>query len=230
MKINWEKPDYQFDNKSVSLWLVNIEEHSSSIANFMVLLDDEEKRRAERFKFAKDRNCYIISHGALRILLGGCLGRAPGKIKFEINQYGKPTLAEKKQPLYFNLSHSGARALIAINKNHPVGVDIECMQKKNSMEDIVKRFFSKHEYEEYKQLPEEQKLLGFYNGWTRKEAFVKTIGQGISYSLKKFTVNLTPGDLAKVLSVGDDVVDVTRWKLYGFVPEKNYCAAVAWAL
>jgi len=217
--------DYQINDQQIHIWTVDVSNHLNP--DFAAYLDNQESERAERFKFSKDRNCFIGSHVALRILLGKYCDCAPRAIAYEYTAYNKPTLIDNN-PIQFNLSHSHNQAIIAITKNHPIGIDIEYMQEKKILTELAKRFFSSQEYEEYKSLATSQKTLGFYNCWTRKEAFVKALGIGITCPLKSFSVNLTPEIDAKILSVQNNQDDVNQWKLFGFIPENNYCAAIAW--
>jgi 4'-phosphopantetheinyl transferase len=217
--------DYQINNHQIHIWLIDINNYLQP--NFAAYLDDQEIERAQRFKFIKDRNCFIGSHAALRMLLGKYCSCDPCAITYEYTANNKPILTGNNL-IKFNLSHSHSQAIIAVTKNHPVGIDIEYMQEKKILAELAKRFFSTQEYAEYKSLPAQQKTLGFYNCWTRKEAFVKALGIGITCPLKSFSVNLTPEIHAKILSMHKNKGDISQWQLYGFIPAKQYCAAIAW--
>lgn len=224
--IIWHKQlDYQINDKQVHIWLVTTKNYLAS--NFADYLDEQEKQRAQSFKFNRDRDCFIGSHAALRILLGKYCNCAPKTIAYKYNAHRKPILADE-QKIQFNLSHSRDLAIIAISKNHPIGIDIEYMQKKDILCDLAQRFFSPQEYAEYLSLPDAQKTAGFYNCWTRKEAFVKALGIGITCPLKSFTVNMDPTKSAKVLLTDNNQGKTDQWKLFGFNPTTDYCAAVAW--
>jgi 4'-phosphopantetheinyl transferase len=215
-------------NDQVHIWRIDINQHLNDIINLLAILDNKEKQQAQRFKFNKDRNCLICSHAILRILLSKYLACVPKSITYEYNQYGKPMLSNNNNKLHFNLSHSHQKAIIAITKDNPIGIDIEYMQTKQSLAEIAKRFFAAQEYHEYKQLPNKQKIHGFYNAWTRKEAFVKAIGEGITHPLKNFVVNLTPGTNAKILSIKNHETAPQDWQLHSFTVAEKYCAALAW--
>jgi 4'-phosphopantetheinyl transferase len=217
--------DYQINDHQIHIWLIDTNNYLSS--DFAAYLDDQEIKRAQRFKFTKDRNCFIGSHAALRILLGKYCNGDPCTITYEYTANNKPILIENN-PIKFNLSHSHDQAIIAITKSHPIGIDIEYMQTKEILSELAKRFFSNQEYAEYQNLPAAQKTLGFYNCWTRKEAFVKALGIGITCPLKSFSVNLAPDTPAKILSVHKNQGDVSQWQLCGLIPKKQYCAAIAW--
>lgn len=214
----------------VSLWLIDINQYLSSLDELMSVLDDDERCRANRFKFEKDRNCFVISHGILRLLLGRYLDCLPQSIDFILNQYGKPSLSAEQcsYPLYFNLSHSKEFALVAFTLDQPIGVDIEYMQNKMQADDIVERFFSEKEREEFFLLPDQEKLEGFYNAWTRKEALIKALGKGVSQSLKSFSVTLSPRKKARVISTGEEWGLSSEWQLYDVTSEREYKSAVSW--
>ena len=109
----------------------------------------------------------------------------------------------------------------------PIGVDVEQILAKKDLDAIAKRFFSVKEQKQYAQLPPEQKPAGFYNCWTRKEAFVKALGDGLAYPLVHFDVSLTPNSPARLERIGDDPAEVFQWSLHGFYPEPGYVGAVA---
>ena len=236
-KVDWQtKHEYILKNDLVSLWLIDIEQHLASLAELSLLLDEKEQERASRFKFAKDRNCFIISKGILRVLLSRYLESPPESIEFITNKYGKPSLNINNTKIansffskfHFNLSHSQNFALIAITLDDPIGVDIEYMQEKIQKDDIASRFFAEEEHQEYFSLKEEEKLVGFYNAWTRKEAFIKALGKGVSQSLKSFAVNLSPQEKPQIVSVNNKKEQALLWQLHAFTPKKNYLAATSW--
>ncbi len=227
MIINWQKPtSFSLSDQDIFVWLIHIPECVEDISRDFELLDDHEKARAAAFKFACDKHSFIVSHVALRKILGRYLEIPAQTIHFEYNQYDKPHLSNLTQEnVHFNLSHSHEYALIAITLNHEIGADIEQMQTTRDLGQIAERFFSQAEFEEYSSLLPDQKVEGFYNAWTRKEAFIKAIGEGLHYSLKDFIVNLTPGKVAKLESIKEGVIQ--SWQLMGFKPCKDYCAAIA---
>ena len=233
MSINWEKiNDIPVANDEVLTWYVNLEEHFNSLPEYISLLNKEELQRAERFKFVKDKNCFVVSRAVLRIVLSKYLHCEPQEIDFKANNYGKPAIdfAESGSScdLRFNLSHSEFRAVIVVNVSQDIGVDLEYIQEKKEKGEIVKRFFTEAEYKEYLSLDDDEQLLGFYNLWTRKEAFVKALGEGMFHSLKGFTVNASPGKDAQIIAFTDNADEVGNWQLHSFKPEESYCAAISW--
>ncbi len=226
MTIDWKVPEKAVLSEThVDIWLIHIPDFVASVEEDLSLLDDYERQRAEAFRFLRDKESFVVAHAALRRILGNYLNLAPVAIRFQYNSFKKPHVAnEGAAKVSFNLSHSQQYALVAVTLSHDLGVDIEYMKKSRDLSQIAERFFSEKEFEEYHSLASEQKLEGFYNAWTRKEAFIKAMGQGLFCSLKDFVVNLTPGVEAKIIDVKDPLAHL--WHIQGFSPVENYCAAV----
>ncbi|MGD9109006.1 MAG: 4'-phosphopantetheinyl transferase superfamily protein [Gammaproteobacteria bacterium] len=226
--ITWQDClDYKIKDDQIHIWYINIDDYQNCTSELMHYLDDYETKRAQQFKFAKDRNSFICSHAILRWLLSEYCNCDQKKIIYNYNNYNKPAL-NKDHKIHFNLSHSFHRAVIAITRNTPIGIDVEFIQPKSILDNLAERFFSAQEYNEYKTLPQQQKTLGFYNCWTSKEAFVKTLGMGLAFPLKNFTVNLNPKIKAKILSIEHQQINTDTWQLHRFIAENQYCIAIAW--
>src|SRR5690606_26602872 len=142
-------------------------------------------------------------------------------IQFTYGSEGKPAL-EPPSDLHFNVSHSDEIALYAISFQQEVGVDIECMRPLDDIDQLAARTFSAHEYADWALLPETQKQAGFFNCWTRKEAFIKAVGQGLSYPLSAFDVSLKPGKPARFLRM--DRESVQEWSLVDLCPASGFAA------
>lgn len=196
------------------------------LAFFFNLLDADEQVRASRFHFEKDRHQFIASHGILRAILSGYLNISPEKIIFSYNEFGKPFI-ENQTDIQFNLSHSKNITLIAITKNYSIGVDIEYIKQTRDVDAIAERYFSTREYSALKQLPTEERQKAFFNVWSRKEAFLKAHGQGLSYSLEKVEVSLATSEPAKFIAIHDENENISEWKLYNLEPAHDFAAAVA---
>lgn len=190
------------------------------------LLDSEELRRAHAFKFDRDRVRYVLSHAVLRFILSRYLKIPPKEIVYQFGEYQKPALSEQHQSdIHFNLSHSGDYALIGVTRGRAIGVDIEIIKATRDLDEIAKRFFADAEIQAYFDLPASDRVLGFYQCWTRKEAFIKAIGSGLYHSLKEFVVSLGPNIKPAILSIKDQSAD--HWQLFSFSPAEGYAAAVA---
>ncbi|MBN2499156.1 MAG: 4'-phosphopantetheinyl transferase superfamily protein [Anaerolineales bacterium] len=214
-----------YDN--VLVWIVDQAPTGIDWRDHLETLPSEEQTRVGKFAFEKLQRRFVFRRAALRKLLGHYLNVAPEQVKLELSEYGKPTLAAQYQEsqIQFNISTSEDLALIGITKGRKLGVDIEYHKRHADYEKIAQRFFSPAEVIAFLDLPQDQRLQGFYNCWTRKEAFIKAIGQGLSYPLKDFDITLKPGEQPKVLCVKGG--DVNAWKLAAFTPAEDFTAAVA---
>src|SRR5262249_23128168 len=146
------------------------------------LLSPEERERADRFHFARDRDRFVIAHAVLRQILALYLQSQPELIQFVQQKHGKPELAPESNPLglTFNLSHSGEVALVAVAAHMQLGVDVELMRSDFGGEEIAERFFSRPEVEKLRLLAAHQRTRAFFQCWTRKEAYLKARGEGLS--------------------------------------------------
>jgi 4'-phosphopantetheinyl transferase len=190
-------------------------------------LSPDEQARAERFVMARDRRRFVVAHGALREVLSGFIGVEPGTIAFMTGQQGKPALAPHcgLQPV-FNLSHSEELAVIAVTHSGRLGVDVERLRHVNDAEAIARSFFSPRETAVLEALSFDQKDRAFLTCWTRKEAFLKAIGQGLSYPLD--AVEVTIGhDHNIALSLPDNIAATNTWHLRHIEPAPGYIGAIA---
>lgn len=213
----------------VHVWTINLDQDDHQVVNYSRILSPDENNRSARFHFERHRRRYTISHGALRRILGVYLDADPASLDFDHSDHGKPALAgaQKTTGLYFNLTHSHEIALLAVVSGVEIGIDVEYIQKMGDIDGIAGRFFSTAEQAAYFDLPEDLKPQGFFNCWTRKEAFIKAIGEGLSYPLHQFDVSLTPGEPARLLRVESDPAEALHWTLDAFHPTPGYTAAVA---
>ena len=211
------------------IWSIRLDREEGEIERHDQTLTPEEHKRAARFYFARHRRRYIISHGAMREILGEYLGANPTDIPFDQTDHGKPGLTGplKESNLYFNLTHSYEMALLAVVLDCEIGVDVEYVKKMGDIDGIAGRFFSASEQAVYFELPEDQRPQAFFNCWTRKEAFIKAIGEGLSYPLHQFDVSLAPGEPAQLLRVETDPDEALRWTMAAFHPTPDYTASVA---
>ncbi|MCU7800016.1 MAG: 4'-phosphopantetheinyl transferase superfamily protein [gamma proteobacterium symbiont of Lucinoma myriamae] len=189
-------PDYKLYTKTCDVWLCQLTQHQEQEKNYFLLLSDEEKARAERFKFAIHRSRFIASHGFVRTVLANYLKIEADAIEFKKGEQGKPYLAEtdlsEHYNLQFNLSHTEDVALLAITQGVEVGIDIECSERKTDWQGIVQRFFTEYEQKVLFALPEYQQKAAFFELWTRKEAYMKVLGTGLSLAPTKFSLTVPP--------------------------------------
>jgi len=178
----------------IDVWLCDLKQLSGEINNFYSTLSDDECNRADKLKVEDKRQQYIITRGVLRQRLSLVTNIKPEDFMFKILEHGKPVLANNYQcaDITFNVSHSYDLALIAISQKHHLGIDIEKINHESKHDQLVTRFFSKAEQTEFQTIAEANKARAFCACWTRKEAFIKAIGDGVSYGLDKFDVTVDP--------------------------------------
>ena len=183
------------------VWRVTLDLPADVTECLQDLLSGEERNRAARFVFPVDRRRFVVAHGCLRQVLGGYLGADPESLILANGPSGKPFLASPRTVLRFNLSHSGDAALVAVAWDREVGVDVETVRPIGDLLGLAASCFSPVEERALGALPERVRLDCFFDGWTRKEAFVKLLGDGLSRPLDTFDVNLAPGEPARLLRV-----------------------------
>jgi 4'-phosphopantetheinyl transferase len=189
------------------------------------ILSRDEIERASRFRFEDDRSRFIASRSILRQLLSLYLACEPESISLEYNTWGKLALAAKfaGSDIRFNLSHSHGVAAYAIARRREVGVDVKMLRPDFANEGIAERFFSRTEIESLRSLPREHQTRAFFVCWTRKEAYVKALGHGLSIDLGSFDVSLRPEERPALLRC----VDAAHWSLEAFQPCDGYVGAIA---
>lgn len=208
----------------VHVWYVDID--GGALSSAAKLLSADEIDRADRFHFERDRRRFMLARAALRRRLGAYLGCPPQDVHFDYGAHGKPVLSAPATPtLRFNVSHAGGRALLGFTCGCEVGVDLERLVEVPDALDLAARFFAPSERAALETVEPGQRSRAFLNGWTRKEAFVKAVGEGLGFPLDRFGVSLSPDEPARLLALEDG--DPTAWTLSDLEPEAGYLAAVA---
>ncbi len=209
----------------VHVWRFPLEIPGPSVEKLHSLLSDDERVRAARFYFPKDRRRFIVAHAALRLILQGYLHRKTGDIHFLCNRHGKPFLPG--EPFEFNLSHSHEMGLVGVAFQKAVGVDIERIQWDFDCERIAERFFSPEEIAALHATHPDRRVLSFFHGWARKEAFIKAKGQGLSIPLRSFAVSVDPDETEFSLRHLSENANNELWRLRSLLFEIEYAAALA---
>lgn len=229
-KQQWRIPsvDLTLGDHETHIWRAVLNESRLSSLPYEHLLSEEEVTRARRFRFERDRQHFIQAHGVLRCLLAHYLHTEPRQLRFQYNAYGKPSLAlpSRESTLHFNLSHSHELALYAFTYNRHIGIDIEYMRSDISYGELARHSFSAHEHASFTALPLSLQRQAFFNCWTRKEAYIKARGLGLSLPLHLFDVSLQPGERAVLLASREDPRETARWSFHELLPQPDYAAAV----
>ncbi len=217
-----------FTDDEVEVIVARPDVGSEAVSASAQLLTDQERQRAARFAFEPDRRRFIVARALLRQLLAARLGVRPEAIELAAAARGKPALAGclAASDLRFNVSHCQDVAVYAFSSGREVGIDVEAVRELPDADDVAARWFSRQEYATYRTLEPGDRALGFFQCWTRKEAFIKALGDGLFHPLDRFDVSLAPGEPARILRVEDVPGDRCRWRLEGFSPVPGFVAAV----
>jgi 4'-phosphopantetheinyl transferase len=225
--VTWSEPPESLSlaTGDVHVWRVELNQPEPLLEKFRETLEEQELDRASRFHFEKHRRHFTAGRGVLRQLLTQYLGTKPEQLRLSYGAYGKPALngEHKDSRLRFNMSHSHEVALFAFAEDRELGVDVEHVRTDFASEEVARRFFSRREVETFNALPRHDQVAAFFKCWTRKEAFIKVIGKGLSQPLDKFDVTL--GQPAALLWVSGD--DASRWSLYDLEVGGDYAGALA---
>jgi 4'-phosphopantetheinyl transferase len=211
------------------VWLFDLDTQFSMEVQWESLLSSDECERALRFRFPLHQRRFSAIHGLLRIVLSAYLNTEPETLCFRYSDKGKPALGGmyETNSLRFNLSHSERIVLLAITSGREIGVDVEYISPDFELESTAQRFFSPAERENLQEIPAALKRLAFFNCWSRKEAFIKAKGDGLSLPLDRFDVSLTPGAPAELLATRPDADEKSRWSLCSLDAGADYAAALA---
>jgi 4'-phosphopantetheinyl transferase len=207
------------------VWRVALDVSEDEVRDALALLAPDECTRADRFKFDWLRRRYVVGRAALRRILGRYLDANPRDLVFSYGPQGKPALAQPAAALAFNVSDSKDIELIAVARCPALGIDIEHLAPTRACRDIARRFFAEAEAAALEDLAPEQYVEGFYRCWTRKEAFIKGLGGGLSIPLDSFEVSVD--DEARLLRVRDPQVNAQRWTLTSLEPAPGFCGCIA---
>jgi 4'-phosphopantetheinyl transferase len=213
--------------REVQIWGIWLTASDAALSYYYSTLSLDERHRAERFRFGNLRRSYILSRGGLRILLAHYLGCAPTEIEIIGGPKGKPALRDSSR-IRFNTSHSGEMALYSLTVGCELGVDVEQLRPLDDPESIAVRFFSPGEVSELLSLNPEDRGVAFFRCWTRKEAYVKAIGDGLAMPLNCFQVTLLPGVPARFVQLAGDTGIAGDWTLDHLDPEPGYLGALAY--
>jgi 4'-phosphopantetheinyl transferase len=215
-------------DREIHVWRHRLLPPAPDLARLRSLLRDDELERVRRFKFDIDRSRFIISRGTLRTLLGAYLQVPAENLRFEYSSYGRPFLTGPTTAtrLDFNVSHSGSVTLWAFAIDRRIGVDVERVRTDFGAMEIAERFFSESERHEMSKLSVGERHQAFFRCWTRKESFIKALGEGLSHPLDRFDVTLASGEPTKLLATRPLASDAERWAMFDVSVADGYCASL----
>lgn len=221
---------FRFDMPNqVHIWSVELDALASKLHHLRTFLSGDELEKSARFRFDRHRNRYVAAHGWMRNVLGRYVSLPPTRLQFDSGPKGKPFLIgdANSRALQFNMAHSETMALLAISPTARVGVDVERVRPMPDADELVSRFFSRREADQFRDVPADRKGEAFFNLWTRKEAWLKATGEGIAHLLAQVEVAFLPSEPARLLELPKEYETATGWSLSSFSPAPGYIGAMA---
>src|SRR5262249_36012578 len=218
------EPAGSLGSRDVDVWCIPLEVGAHAVNRLVPCLSNAERTKAQRFRTERDSKRYIAARGALRRLLARYLRERDDRIRFRYGPSGKPAVEQPASgtDIHFNVSHSGSVALIALCAHAEIGIDVELVRDISDAAGIVDNFFTREESKRWHALPADHRTKAFYDGWTRKEALVKALGDGLSMALDSFEVPLRPGVNGIIRLPG-----ASAWAIVDVSPFAGYSAALA---
>ena len=212
----------------VHVWRASLRPSPAVLARLERHLDADERDRASRYRFPALREAFVAGRGVQREILSRYVDASPASLRYALSAHGKPELSgpAAARGIRFNVSNSGDLALFAITVGRRVGVDLEWMKEMDDAMDVARRFFSAPENEVFAALPAEVRHKAFFHCWTRKEAYIKAVGEGLSMPLDRFDVAFAPGHAPRLLATRGDPDEAGRWSLREVHPGPGYAGAL----
>jgi 4'-phosphopantetheinyl transferase len=219
-------PEIEIPEREVHVWIERLVLSPEAVTEAKKLLLNNEIARAERFHYQRDHDRYVAAHARLRQILSKYTGIDPSRLEFEISEFGKPSLhpPTNQYLINFNLSHSGDWLLLGVVRNARIGVDIEEIKAESATSEVAERFFTKRENAELQSLPPDQRTIAFFHCWTRKEAYLKALGCGLSASPTDCDVTLLPAASPEIRQ--GIPKDAAEWSMFD-LSDRSYAAAAA---
>jgi 4'-phosphopantetheinyl transferase len=204
------------------MWHASLDPGPDRLRQLESALSRDERERADRFRFSRDRRRYVAARGILREILAMRLGHEPAALQFEYGERGKPALKKAcgGGELFFNIAHSADHGVFAVSAVAELGIDVEVVRPVPDRDAIARRFFTPGESAAIAALPASLRTQAFFLCWTRKEAFIKALGEGLSHPLDAFAVSVEPGRPARLLhalaggAAGWRIDDLSRLPAY----------------
>jgi 4'-phosphopantetheinyl transferase len=218
------------EQDTIHIWRISLDEPTERIRSLRELLTDPEQQQADRFLFAEHRQRFTVGRAQLRRILGGYIDVAPERVDFRYTNLGKPYFAEgvSDPHLEFNFTNSNDWALLAITHQTNLGIDIEKIREMTNMEGLARRFFAQPEIDVILQASSElRRQEYFFRCWTRKEAFLKAIGTGLTFPLDNVCVSVDDAEPVGIQWIKDRRDEACRWELTHVTPCDGYVGALA---
>jgi len=213
----------------IHVWRADLDVPRDLLGQHERILAPDERERISRLRADADRRRATASRGLLRHILAGYAGEQAAELSFTYGPAGKPELSRTVdgEPLHFNTAHSGDLLLVAVGRVSSLGIDVEQVRPIVRWERVARRAFSQEERLQVEALPPEERSEAFITCWTRKEACVKAVGEGVWSAFSRFEVSVAPGEPADVRSVDGERAAGADWSLYHLEPAPGFVGALA---
>ena len=217
------------DPDEIHVWRAGLDLNAGDRERLLQTLSADEHARREKYRFERNRDRFAAARGILRQLLGGYLGVGAADLRFRYGPFGKPFLITTREndDLLFNLAHAEELAVYAVSRARNVGVDLEHVRPALDWQKIAERFFAPREINFFQSLPPGERSSAFFKCWTRKEAYLKARGEGLSLSLDSFDVSARSGETAVVFTPQEGPGKALRWTLQDISIDEGFAAALA---
>ncbi|HEX3470576.1 MAG TPA: 4'-phosphopantetheinyl transferase superfamily protein [Silvibacterium sp.] len=219
-------PVPRLEKGEVHIWRLE-PEPAVELSHYFHLLDRGEQDRAGRFRFQHLTRSFIVDHGRLRLILGAYTRSNPEDLVFSLNKFGKPRLEDLDSGLRFNLSHTEGLTLLALCLDAEIGIDVEAVRPMEDWQEVARSHFSIRENDALKSTIRSDRQNAFFRCWTRKEAFLKANGHGLSMPLDSFAVSLAPEEFPALLDCAWDPHETSRWLLFSLELGQKFIGALA---
>lgn len=226
---SWNLEPVAPGNEDVQVWLGAVPGDAAEMSAYARLLDGPERLRAERFMGMEARNEFVFGRALLRLLLGRSLKVDPIEVAIGHGARGKPRLirGSAEGDIRFNLAHSNSLVAIALAKGREVGIDVEWTGRTVDWPLIAERVFSASELGGLVALPPEQQGLAFFAGWTRKEAYLKATGEGLTDEISDIEFTFAPGKPVELLRLPGADVEAVSWEIHEIPVPEGFVGALA---
>lgn len=227
----YPEQDLRLPKGEVHIWKLR-PEPEADLADYSRLLGSGERERAGRFRVVLLRHNFVVDHGRMRLILGVYAGLAPEALVFAVNKFGKPELVDAgatgpRGHLRFNLSHTEGLTLLAVCLDADLGVDVEAVRSMSDLEEIARSHFSTLENAALRAVEPDERQKAFFRCWTRKEAFLKAHGRGLSIPLDSFAVSIADEDFPVLLECSWNPEEIGRWAIFSLAPGPEFAGALA---
>ena len=218
-----------FGDRDLHVWKADLDVPRDQLRQLERTLAPDERERFGRLRAEADRRRATASRGLLRHILAGYVGRPPAELCFAYGPAGKPELSGSAdgESLHFNTAHTGDLLLVALGRVPSLGIDVERIRPIVRWERVARRAYSEEERLQIEALPPEKRSEAFITCWTRKEACVKAVGEGVWSAFSRFEVSPTPGEPAVVQSIDGEPAAGADWSLYHLEPAPGFVGALA---